>query len=284
VSQHDTVHAARVAWEAVRALPSFARARYELRGAKLGRRVRCYGPLVVRGRRGIHVLSRAVFLGGMLPTELACEDGAELFIGPGCVFNYGVSIVARESVRVGAACRFGSLVQIRDDDGRRRAPVVIEDDVWLAHGAIVEPGATIGRRSVISAGAVVRGVIPPDMLATGNPAVFAPLGPAESTSARRPTHAAAKGRGCYSRHEVRAAIIEWLDDTRHFGEAERLVTSDSMSLRDGGLLDSLGLVQLVLMLEQRFAVEIDRDVVARVESHSMRALVDLVVDPPEQGT
>lgn len=284
MSKLDTAHAARVVWDAGRSLQGFARARYELRGAKLGRRVRCYGPLLVRGPGGIQVGSRTVFLQGMLPTELVAEDGAELFIGPRCVFNYGVSIVARESVRVGAACRFGSFVHIRDDDGRRRAPVVIEDDVWLAHGAIVEPGATIGRRSVVAAGAVVRGDVPPDMLATGNPAVFAPLGRAASTSAGPSAHAAGNGRTHHSRHEVRAAIIEWLDDTRHFGEAERLVTSDAMSLRDGGLLDSLGLVQLVLMLEQRFAVAIDRDVLARAESHSMRALVDLVVHTPEQRT
>ncbi len=184
-------------------------------------------------------------------------------------------------MRVGAGCRFGSFVQVRDDDGRRREPVVIEDDVWIAHGAIIEPGAIIGQGSVISAGAVVFGAIPPSMLATGNPAVFAPLGPATPT--RPPLQAIASSGPGYTRDEVRAAIIEWLDDTRHFGEAESLIPSDASSLREGGILDSLGLVQLVLMLEKRFGVRIDRDVVARPGSQSMRALVDLVVERPARG-
>ena len=49
---------------------------------------------------------------------------------------------------------------------------------------------------------------------------------------------------------MRAAIIEWLDDTGHFGEAANLITSDFVSLRGSGVLDSLGLVQLVVMLEK----------------------------------
>src|SRR4029077_10859265 len=37
----------------------------------------------------------------------------------------------------------------------RDAPVVIEDDVWIGAGAIVLPGVTIGRGSIVGAGAVV---------------------------------------------------------------------------------------------------------------------------------
>ena len=33
--------------------------------------------------------------------------------------------------------------------------VVIEDDVWIGHGAIILSGVTIGRGAIISAGAVV---------------------------------------------------------------------------------------------------------------------------------
>lgn len=40
-------------------------------------------------------------------------------------------------------------------------PVVIEDDVWIGAGAIILKGVTIGRGSVISAGAVVRKDVPP---------------------------------------------------------------------------------------------------------------------------
>lgn len=40
-------------------------------------------------------------------------------------------------------------------------PVVIEDDVWIGAGAIILKGVTIGRGSVISAGALVRKDVPP---------------------------------------------------------------------------------------------------------------------------
>jgi maltose O-acetyltransferase len=273
--------AARSGWKAIRDVSSFARARYELRGARLGLRVRCYGKMMVHGARGMEIGTRTVFLAGMVPTELVCEGGGELRIGARSIFNYGVSIVAHERVRIGVGCRFGSFVHIRDDDGRRRAPVVLEDDVWIAHGAILEPGATVGRGSVVSAGAVVVGAIPPGSLATGNPAMFAPLGTSKAPKPPAPRPEMLVERAGHSRADVRAAILEWLDDTRHFGEAEHLVTSDEMSLRDAGLLDSLGLVGLVLMLEKRFGVTVDRHVLAAPEFQSMRALVDLVVDQPE---
>ena len=47
---------------------------------------------------------------------------------------------------------------------------VIEDDVWLEAAVVVTPGARIGRGSVIGAGAVVVGDIPPYSIAVGVPA------------------------------------------------------------------------------------------------------------------
>lgn len=47
--------------------------------------------------------------------------------------------------------------------------VVIEDDVWIGARAIILSGASIGRGSIISAGAVVSNVIPPYSIVVGNP-------------------------------------------------------------------------------------------------------------------
>jgi acetyltransferase-like isoleucine patch superfamily enzyme/acyl carrier protein len=269
------------------ALDSFARARWMLRSTKRGKRVRCYGRVLVEGGSGIRVSQRVVFLKGMIPTELRCAAGAELEIGAQTLFNYGVSVLSERSVRIGARCRFGSFVQVRDCDERRTAPVVIGDDVWLAHGVLVEPGVVIGDGSVVSAGAVVSVSIPPRMLAFGNPIRIFPL---EGSSAGIDTERGSNDRQVRaieppdsprapSRDQVRAAIIDWLDDTRHFGEAANLITDDDKSLRDGGLLDSLGLVELVLMLEERFATPIDRELAARPERQSMSGMVDLVILP-----
>jgi len=260
-----------------------ARAHIQLRGTKRGARVRAFGPLLVRGRAGIEIGSCCVFVEGMLPTQLECAPGAELKIGPFTLLNYGVTIEAQRGVRIGARCMFGSLVHVRDHDGRTTAPVVIEDDVWIAHGAIVEPGSTIGAGSVVAAGAVIIGAVPPRSLATGNPAQCAPLPhqdwPEDDAALATPVRPTVVEGARHSPDVVRAAIIDWLDDTRCFGDAARILTSDATSLRDAGLVDSLGFVQLLLMLEKRFEVTIDRDFVARHDSHTVRALVDLIVRP-----
>ena len=49
-------------------------------------------------------------------------------------------------------------------------PIVIEDDCWIGRRVIILPGVTIGRGSIIGAGAVVSKSIPPYSVAVGNPA------------------------------------------------------------------------------------------------------------------
>jgi maltose O-acetyltransferase len=49
-------------------------------------------------------------------------------------------------------------------------PVVIDDDVWIGVRAILLPGITIGRGSIIGAGAVVSKDVPEYSVAVGNPA------------------------------------------------------------------------------------------------------------------
>ena len=48
-------------------------------------------------------------------------------------------------------------------------PVTIESGVWIGGGAVILPGVTIGRNSVIGAGSVVTKSIPENSIAVGNP-------------------------------------------------------------------------------------------------------------------
>ncbi len=50
------------------------------------------------------------------------------------------------------------------------SPIVIEDDCWLGANVVVTAGVTVGKHSVIAAGAVVTKNIPPFSIAVGNPA------------------------------------------------------------------------------------------------------------------
>lgn len=50
------------------------------------------------------------------------------------------------------------------------AAIVIEDDCWIAANVVITAGITIGKHSVIAAGAVVTKDIPPYSVAVGNPA------------------------------------------------------------------------------------------------------------------
>ncbi|WP_345949081.1 MULTISPECIES: acyltransferase [unclassified Mucilaginibacter] len=50
------------------------------------------------------------------------------------------------------------------------APIVIEDDCWIAANAVITSGVTVGKHSVVAANAVVTKSIPPFSVAAGNPA------------------------------------------------------------------------------------------------------------------
>ncbi|MGA2447885.1 MAG: acyltransferase [Polyangiaceae bacterium] len=158
------------------------RVRFMFRGAEIGEHLEVTGRvrLVTEGRISIGDCVR--FLGGMISSELVCHPSAELVIGANCQFNYGVTIESTESVRIGRRCLFGSMTSLRDSDLMKRGPVVLEDDVWVAHGAVIQPGVRIGAGSIVSAGSVVRSDVPPDSIAIGNPAECFPLGSEEKSS------------------------------------------------------------------------------------------------------
>lgn len=116
---------------------------------------------------------------------LADQPGAVIRIGAGTRVH-GSGIHAESSITIGKRCLIAANCQLFDsnghvialDDPARRLdtagtprPIVLEDDVWLGTGVIVLPGTHIGAGSVIAAGSVVGGIVPPRTLMRGNPAV-----------------------------------------------------------------------------------------------------------------
>ena len=78
------------------------------------------------------------------------------------------------------------------------------------------------------------------------------------------------------RATLRNVIVDWLDDKYLFGDAATLITSDDQSFLEGGILDSLGFVQLVLMLEDRYRIKIDRKHLTRANFDSMNKILGYV--------
>jgi acetyltransferase-like isoleucine patch superfamily enzyme len=107
-----------------------------------------------------------------------------LRIGERCVLGRGSSVVAHTSIEIGDDVWTGPHVYITDQnhayaDVERPIwqqlpppdrPVVIGPGSWLGSGAVVLPGARIGRNAVIGANAVVTGEIPDFSVAVGAPA------------------------------------------------------------------------------------------------------------------
>lgn len=103
--------------------------------------------------------------------------GDRSWLGPFSLIygNGGVSI--GKDVMIASHCAINTVSHHTDktsipmnDQGIYTAPVIIEDDVWLGIGSTVLQGVSIGRGSIIGAGAVVTRDIPPWSVAVGTPA------------------------------------------------------------------------------------------------------------------
>jgi acyl carrier protein len=79
------------------------------------------------------------------------------------------------------------------------------------------------------------------------------------------------------RGEMRQFLIDWLDDHHHFGEAEQKIGHDDASFLDNGVLDSLGFVALVVTIEDRFGIRIDRKNLNRENFDSVNKILEYVL-------
>jgi acetyltransferase-like isoleucine patch superfamily enzyme len=137
--------------------------------------------------------------------DIQLSGRAELHIGPGCVignlcafaqagaviriggatgFVGYVKVMAHETgnITVGETCLFaeGTVVTasdmhsiIDDSTGQRINPardIAIHDHVWVGMRTMILKGAQIGKGSIVGAGAVVTGELPPNTLCVGVPA------------------------------------------------------------------------------------------------------------------
>jgi maltose O-acetyltransferase len=96
--------------------------------------------------------------------ELHANGGAEIIIGN--YVNMGPEVVIYTQNH--AIKRTDIIMQKQGFDKAKN--VVIEDDIWIGRRVIILPGVTIGRGSVLGAGAVVAKNVEPYSVVVGNPA------------------------------------------------------------------------------------------------------------------
>jgi len=118
----------------------------------------------VRHGRNVHVKWSTV----MWSPHKSIVIGDNVGIGFRCLLHCDIEIgnkvlIAGHVAMVGADDhRFDVVGRTMWDSGRGDArKVVIEDDVWIGHGAIILSGARIGRGAIIAAGAVISGDVEP---------------------------------------------------------------------------------------------------------------------------
>jgi len=125
---------------------------------------------------GLRIGKSSIFFG--LPTLVGPEPLAErLRVGTDCGFNAGSFFDLEDTVTIGDHVAVGHDVMFLTSGSTRAgslrsgarncAPIVIGNGVWLGARAVVLPGVTIGKSSVIGAGVVVAQDVPENTLLTG---------------------------------------------------------------------------------------------------------------------
>ncbi len=110
--------------------------------------------------------------------------GDRVSLGNNCFFNSLLAkvqignfvMIANEVLFVTGNHRYDiigkRMIDITNEEKRKQddLDIVVEDDVWIGSRAIVLKGITIGRGSIVGAGAVVTKSVPPYSIVAGNPA------------------------------------------------------------------------------------------------------------------
>jgi acetyltransferase-like isoleucine patch superfamily enzyme/acyl carrier protein len=252
----------------------FARqiARRRLRGCdRVGEGPRLEGaPWVANAGR--LTIGRRLFLSSWpVQSHLVVARGAELEIGDEVSIAHGAAVAAHERIRIGDRTRIGPFASISDTDfhvaGRRHAApetsqVVIGRGVRLGTRVTVLRGASIGDGAIVASGSVVSGAISAGARVAGVPAR---------------SH---RGSG-----DARRDALPAIDRVPAiFAAALGLPQVPDLGARreDFAAWDSLGSLQVLLALEEAFALTLDEGAVAG--AGGLSELAGLVEAAVERGS
>jgi acetyltransferase-like isoleucine patch superfamily enzyme len=94
--------------------------------------------------------------------------GKNVFLGKYCVIDDTFCELIAIEDRV--VISFGVTIVVHDDSKGEVSPVIIKKGVFLGTRSVILPGVTIGKNSIVGAGAVVTRDVPADTVVGGVPA------------------------------------------------------------------------------------------------------------------
>ena len=100
--------------------------------------------------------------------------GRNVFVNQNCTFYDLGGLDIADDVMIGPNVSIITSSHPVEPSQRRATviarPIVIERNVWIAAGATIIGGVTVGENSVVAAGSVVTKDVPPNTIVGGNPA------------------------------------------------------------------------------------------------------------------
>lgn len=159
--------------------------------------------------------------GSVLAKKASRAGKGIIEIGDYALICPGVRIHSATSVTIGTGAMLANGVYVTDSDWHGiydraqpvglTAPVVIGENAWIGDHAIVCKGVTVGKNSIVGAGAVVSRSIPDNCVAAGNPAKVV-----KHLDADRPVN----GRGViFENLEATRDLLEAADRDAHKGNS-----------------------------------------------------------------
>jgi len=110
---------------------------------------------------------------------ITVASGARMVINADYIGQY-CTLVARDSISIGAGTKIAELAVLRDADHDHSVPlramrfnssrITVGDDVWIGAGCTVLKGVDLGNGSTIGAGSVVTKNVPASTVVVGVPA------------------------------------------------------------------------------------------------------------------
>lgn len=232
------------------------------RCTSVGRRCRARGRPYIVNDGSIVIGDDFNFNSRIVRGELATGPKGRIEIGHNVRINFGALISAQELVKIGNNVSMGPYAIITDSDFHSvdrpysppvGVPTFIGDNVWLGARVTVLKGSSIGEGSIISAGSVVAGRIPPNVIAAGNPARVV-----RNVRAGNAGHAEALN-GSVPR-EITSRVL------KVFGKTFGMEKDPDLNWGPKAIpqWDSLGHLNVILNLESEFGIRIPEDAMTSI--------------------